>query len=66
MKATLISALALAASASAGYVEYQSGGSDMSTTSTVYTTTVYTITSCKPEVTDCPGKIGKVTTVSGA
>lgn len=32
------------------------------TTSTVYTTATYTITSCKPEVTDCPAKIGQVTT----
>jgi hypothetical protein len=32
------------------------------TTSTVYSTTTYTITSCKPTVTDCPGKIGQVTT----
>lgn len=32
------------------------------TTSTVYYTKVYTITSCKPEVTDCP-KNPKVTTV---
>ncbi|KAI0136194.1 concanavalin A-like lectin/glucanase domain-containing protein, partial [Xylariales sp. AK1849] len=31
-------------------------------TSTIYTTAVYTITSCKPEVTDCPAKLGKVTT----
>ncbi|RDL33736.1 uncharacterized protein BP5553_08104 [Venustampulla echinocandica] len=37
-------------------------GSDSSmTTSTITTTSVYTITSCKPEVTDCPGKIGQVT-----
>jgi chitinase len=28
----------------------------------VYSTTTYTITSCKPTVTDCPGKIGQVTT----
>ncbi|KAK3389003.1 hypothetical protein B0T20DRAFT_456994 [Sordaria brevicollis] len=33
------------------------------TTSTIYTTTVSTITSCAPEVTDCPGKIGQVTTI---
>jgi hypothetical protein len=26
------------------------------TTSTVYTTKVYTVTSCKPDVTDCPSK----------
>jgi chitinase len=28
----------------------------------VYTTTTYTITSCKPEVTDCPARLGQVTT----
>jgi hypothetical protein len=32
------------------------------TLSTVYTTKVYTITSCAPTVTDCPGKIGSITT----
>jgi chitinase len=32
------------------------------TTSTVYSTKTYTITSCAPTVTDCPGKIGQVTT----
>jgi chitinase len=32
------------------------------TTSTVYTTTTYTITSCAPTATDCPDKIGHVTT----
>lgn len=31
------------------------------TTSTIYTTTVYTVTSCAPTVTNCPGK-GHVTT----
>lgn len=31
------------------------------TTSTVYTTKIYTVTSCAPTVTNCPGK-GKVTT----
>ncbi|KAK3354804.1 hypothetical protein B0H65DRAFT_438104 [Neurospora tetraspora] len=33
------------------------------TTSTIYATTTSTITSCAPEVTDCPAKIGQVTTV---
>ena len=32
------------------------------TTSTVYTTSVYTITSCAPTVTNCPAKLGSVTT----
>ncbi|GJC98421.1 beta1,3-endoglucanase [Colletotrichum higginsianum] len=32
------------------------------TTSTVYTTKVSTITACPPAVTDCPDRIGKVTT----
>ncbi|RDW92231.1 hypothetical protein BP5796_01625 [Coleophoma crateriformis] len=32
------------------------------TTSTVYTTKVYTITSCAPTVTNCPAKLGSVTT----
>ncbi|CZT52997.1 uncharacterized protein RSE6_14427 [Rhynchosporium secalis] len=32
------------------------------TTSTVYTTSIYTITSCAPSVTDCPSKFGHVTT----
>lgn len=32
------------------------------TTSTVYKTSVYTITSCAPTVTNCPAKIGQVTT----
>jgi chitinase len=32
------------------------------TTSTAYKTTVYTITSCAPTVTNCPAKIGQVTT----
>ncbi|KAH8195126.1 hypothetical protein TruAng_010709 [Truncatella angustata] len=33
-----------------------------STLSTVYSTNVYTITSCAPAVTDCPAKKGSVTT----
>jgi chitinase len=37
------------------------GGPEM-TTSTVFTTKVYTITSCAPTVTDCPAKLGHVTT----
>lgn len=32
------------------------------TTSTVYSTNIYTITSCAPEIKDCPGKLGAVTT----
>jgi hypothetical protein len=32
-----------------------------STTDTITYTSVYTITSCKPEVTDCPARIGQVT-----
>jgi hypothetical protein len=32
------------------------------TTSTVYSTKVYTITSCAPTVTNCPAKLGSVTT----
>ena len=32
------------------------------TTLTVYTTTVYTLTSCAPTVTNCPAKLGAVTT----
>jgi chitinase len=32
------------------------------TTSTVYATTTYTITSCAPTVTNCPAKLGQVTT----
>ncbi|KAF3015000.1 Glycoside hydrolase 18 protein [Neopestalotiopsis sp. 37M] len=32
------------------------------TTSTVYSTKVYTVTSCAATVTDCPAKLGKVTT----
>lgn len=37
-------------------------GGEQLTTSTVYSTTVYTVTSCAPAVTDCPGKLGSVTT----
>lgn len=32
------------------------------TTSTVYTTKIYTVTSCNPTVTNCPANIGKATT----
>ncbi|KAH8820864.1 concanavalin A-like lectin/glucanase domain-containing protein [Xylogone sp. PMI_703] len=39
-----------------------SGNPAESTISTVYTTRVYTITSCAPTVTDCPARIGQVTT----
>jgi chitinase len=39
------------------------GGSDGAmTTSTVYATSVYTITSCAATVTDCPARLGHVTT----
>jgi chitinase len=55
MKASVISALGLAAAANAQY-------NQSSTVSTVYTTSVYTITSCAATVTDCPGRIGQVTT----
>jgi len=58
MKASVLSLLAVAASVSA----HAHGNSTRSTTSTVYTTSIYTITSCAPEVTNCPAKIGKVTT----
>lgn len=61
MKASVISALGLAAVASAGYNEVSTTPT-ASTTSTVYTTSVYTVTSCAPEVTDCPARIGQVTT----
>lgn len=56
MKASII-ALGAAAAVSA-----QSNGTVPWTTSTVYATSVYTITSCAPTVTNCPAKIGKVTT----
>ncbi|POS81205.1 hypothetical protein DHEL01_v200416 [Diaporthe helianthi] len=36
-------------------------GSEQMTTSTIYSTTVYTVTSCAPAVTDCPGRLGSVT-----
>jgi chitinase len=32
------------------------------TTSIVYTTKVYTVTSCAPTVTNCPAKMGQLTT----
>lgn len=54
MKTSVLSLLGVAAAVSAGY-------GDKSTTSTVYTTSVYTITSCAPTVTDCPER-GSVTT----
>jgi len=57
MKASVISAVGLAAAVSAQYNYTQA-----STTSTVYATSVYTITSCAPTVTDCPARIGQVTT----
>jgi len=53
MKASVVSALGLVAAASAW---------NQSTISTVYTTSVYTITSCAATVTDCPARIGSVTT----
>ncbi|KKY33220.1 putative glycoside hydrolase family 18 protein [Diaporthe ampelina] len=37
-------------------------GGEHLTTSTIYSTTVYTVTSCAATVTDCPGKLGSVTT----
>lgn len=37
-------------------------GGEHLTTSTIYSTTIYTVTSCAPAVTDCPGKLGSVTT----
>ena len=54
MKASVVSLLGVAAAVSAGYDK-------PSTTSTVYTTSVYTITSCAASVTDCPER-GSVTT----
>lgn len=42
-------------------VAQNSGVNVPMTTSTISSTKVYTITSCKPEVTDCPSRIGKVT-----
>ncbi|KAF3013744.1 hypothetical protein E8E14_007694 [Neopestalotiopsis sp. 37M] len=51
---------------SATSVETSSGSTNASvtdlTTSTIYSTNVYTITSCAPTVKDCPGKLGAVTT----
>ncbi|KAL5331921.1 hypothetical protein ACEPPN_001461 [Leptodophora sp. 'Broadleaf-Isolate-01'] len=41
---------------------YKPTGPVKYTTSTVYTTSIYTITSCAPSVTDCPSKLGHVTT----
>jgi len=55
MKASIISSLGLAAAVSAQ-------SSAPWTTSTVYATSVYTITSCAATVTDCPARIGSVTT----
>jgi len=60
MKASVLSLLAVAASVSAN--AHAHSHSNHSTTSTVYTTSVYTITSCAPEVTNCPAKLGSVTT----
>ncbi|ETS76298.1 hypothetical protein PFICI_11685 [Pestalotiopsis fici W106-1] len=51
---------------SAASVEAASGRTNASvtelTTSTIYSTNIYTITSCAPTVKDCPGKLGAVTT----
>lgn len=59
MKASMILALGAAAIVSA---DYPAGNSTVPwTTSTVYATNVYTITSCAATVTDCPEK-GSVTT----
>ena len=55
MKASIISSLGLAAAVSAQ-------SSAPWTTSTVYATSVYTITSCAATVTDCPARLGSVTT----
>jgi len=60
MKTFALSLLAVAASVSASKLDKKWGGK--STTSTVYTTSVYTVTSCAPEVTNCPAKMGSVTT----
>lgn len=40
-----------------------SGGGDM-TTSTIYATSVHTVTSCAPDVTDCPGETYTTVTVA--
>jgi len=54
---------AAAVSAAGNYSEsYPTGYPMGSTTSTVYTTSVYTITSCAPTVTNCPARLGQVTT----
>jgi chitinase len=58
MKSSVISALGFVAAVTA-----QNGTMPVaSTTSTVYATSVYTITSCAATVTDCPARIGQVTT----
>jgi len=56
MKASILALVGAAAAVSAqnGTIPY--------TTSTVYATSVYTITSCAPTVTNCPARIGQVTT----
>lgn len=56
MKASVLSLLGAAAVAAAWSHQ------NASTTSTVYSTTVYTVTSCAPTVTDCPARMGQVTT----
>jgi len=57
MKASIIALVGAAAAVSAHKNETVPW-----TTSTVYATSVYTITSCAPTVTNCPAKIGQVTT----
>jgi WSC domain/CFEM domain len=44
-------------------VSFVSAQTTSYTLSTVYATSIYTITSCAPTVTNCPAIIGKVTTV---
>jgi chitinase len=51
------------------FCPYESSSAAVTTTSapaqttlTIYTTTVYTVTSCAPTVTNCPAKLGAVTT----
>lgn len=60
MKASFISTLALAAVTNAAY-NVSTSATEYST-STVYATSVYTITSCAATVTDCPARMGQVTT----
>jgi hypothetical protein len=61
MKASVISLLAVAGAVQAAHPSHYPHEPKASTTSTVYTTSVYTITECPATVTDCPEK-GSVTT----